>query len=78
MKGVWMLPHLICHFLSYFQFYNTREVFSASLLFRKINAVISLWERKFQSLLYLEMIINDLFALRRRVSRTMTKKVFKF
>lgn len=79
MKGVCMLPHLICHFLSYVQFYNFRKVFfPASLTCRKINAVLSLLEREFQSLLYLERIINDLFTLRMRVSRLVIKKVFKF
>ena len=40
--------------------------------------MLSFLERKFQCLLYLEGIMNDLFILSMRVSRTVIKNAYKF
>lgn len=39
--------------------------------------MLSFLERKVQSLLYLENIMNNLFTLSIRVSRTVIKNIFK-
>lgn len=63
-------------FWDYIQFYNIGKVFSASLLFRKINGNAIIVRKRIPEL-YLEKITNDLFTLKRRVSGRLSKKVFK-
>ena len=57
-------------FLGYELEYYVQTTF---IVTRKINAMLSFLERKFQCLLYLEGIMNDLFILSMRVSRTVIK-----
>lgn len=54
------------------------KLFSPSFLFRQMNAMLSFLERQYQSLLYSEMVMNGLFILSMRASRTAIENVLKF